>query len=304
MIFRVKKNIFMTMMLILLAFLLIISCESSKEVIKSNEIISKSSTPKEKRTHNTLLNKKKIATNFASKNAGVVINKNTNDSLALVIYSNYLLNYEKTKGLDYLCEYYSKYSKKSKNSTLSDSIIIILADENYRIKRLDESLEFYRKLINRNEKFKKKYNLKLFSIITEKEKAIEIYNSGLEFFNNQEFNKALSKFKASLKKQSDLKRANFRKHVTTGLMYLSKKDKKLVKVAIEKFEKAILISPEIGETYYYNAVAHLKKNSPDIARARSFFIKALDSELTEKMKITIAAKFEEFKVRFESKRKR
>ncbi len=303
MMFRIKKNIFMTMMLILLIILLVVSCESNKEIVKRNETISKSSTPKEKRSYNTLLNKKKIAANFAS-NDGVINNKSTNDSLALVIYHNYSLNYEKIKGLDYLCEYYLKYFNKSKNSTLSDSIIIILADENYRIKRLDESLEFYRKLINRNEKFKKKYNLKLFSIITEKEKAIEIYNLGLEFFNNQEFSKALSKFKASLKRQSDLKRANFRKHVTTGLIYLSKKDKKLVKVAIENFEKAISISPEIGETYYYNAVAHLKKISPDIARARSLFIKALDSELTEKMKITIAAKFEEFKVKFENKRKK
>ncbi len=300
---KLYRKLFSTQLIltILLGLILsITSCQSKNEISNKNYKSNRVLTPKEKRNLKIKKSKEEILSiyNLESKlkNKNSIVTKR--DSIAIDIYMTYLSNYEKVKGLDFLEEYYDSLLDGNENTALSDSILIILGDENYKIKRLDHSQNFYRKLINKNKSFKRKYDLKLFSIITEKDKANEIYDLGLELFNKQEFNKALNKFKAALKKQSDLERARYRQFVSMGLIYLSKKDKTLICSAIESFEKAINISPEIGETYYYNAIAHIKKFDPKIDEIKSLFEKALNKQLTNKMRIKIATKYEEYKLRY------
>jgi len=217
------------------------------------------------------------------------------DTLAIKIYQTFSKNRKEIDGLNFLADYYNSRSK-------NDSILTLLATKNYKLKRLDAALIFFKELKYRNPQKKNEFDKKIFSIISQKEKAIRFYKEGLKLFNAKDYKKALIKFKRSIQLYKDFDRARYRQKVTQGLIYLSQKDQSLLKIAIENFNSAIKINPDFGETYYYNALAYLqKKRGNNNNKIKKYFELSLQNNLDSAMKIKIAEKYESFKKTLEEK---
>ena len=265
---------------ILIILIITFSC-TKKEVVRQKTAL----TPKQKRI--SII--KKSMDKLKKSKDGI------NDTLAIKIYQTFSKNRKEINGLNFLAKY---YNNKSKN----DSILILLATRNYRLKRLNVALNYYRELKYKIPKKKNEFDKKIFSIISQKEKSERFYREGLKLFNSKNYKKALTKFKRSIQLYKDFNRARYRQKVTQGLIYLSQKDQSLLKIAISNFNSAIKINPDFGETYYYNALAYLqKKGGNNNNQIKKYFELALQKSLDSAMKIKIAEKYESFKKTLEDK---
>ena len=265
---------------ILIILIITFSC-TKKEVVRQKTAL----TPKQKRI--SII--KKSMDKLKKSKDGI------NDTLAIKIYQTFSKNRKEIDGLNFLANYYNNRSE-------NDSILILLATRNYRLKRLDVALNYYKELKYRTPKNKNKFDKKIFSIISQKEKSERFYKEGLKLFNSKNYKKALTKFKRSVQLYKDFNRARYRQKVTQGLIYLSQKDQSLLKVAINNFDSAIKINPDFGETYYYNALAYLqKKRGNNNNKIKKYFELSLQNSLDSAMKIKIAEKYESFKKTLEDK---
>lgn len=269
-----QKQIFAVIFLSLLIF----SCQKQNRALDDKNI-----TPKQKRITKIEQIKQEINSESPLKK----------DSLAIEVFNNYNQNRSTEEGVEFLEQFYDKSSN-------NDSILYLISVENYKLKKLDEALDFLKKL-QHSTRYRATANNLIFTIITKKDKADQFYNDGMEKYNQNDFDAAVNYFQSCLRVQTDHNLCSYYKNLAQSRSYLERGDQVSLKFACNLLESAIKLQPENGITYYYLALVSKNKTKSNCKAVIDSFEMALKKQLTHEQRVKISEEYELYKTEIQSK---
>jgi len=113
--------------------------------------------------------------------------------------------------------------------------------------------------------------------------AFELYNRGVELMEKGKFDKAQKKFEAALAEKDDFAEAH------NNLAYsLRKQGEDKYAAALEHYNRAIELDPELAQAYMYRGVLHALQGDEEEAKADHARLEELDRDLAEELMQAIA----------------
>lgn len=275
-----KKNVSKISLIgLMVIFLFIFSCQKQSTVLGD-----KSATPKQKRITKIEQIKKEMQIDVPDKN----------DSLALEVYKNYTANNTSVEGIEFLEKFYEKNSQ-------NDSILYILAIENYKLKKLDEALGYLQKL-KASHKYSSTADNLIFAIIGKKEKADKAYSEGFKKYQAAEYDQAVISFQSGLRVQADHFNCAYYKNLSQALSYIEKGDQVSIKFSVDLLETAAKIQPDNGLTYYYLAKVNAMKLNRNNKMIADYYELSLKNKLDGEYRLKVSEEYNAFKNEVKNKK--
>lgn len=120
-----------------------------------------------------------------------------------------------------------------------------------------------------------------------KTSAEELYNAGVDLLDKEDYSGAQAKFKAALEENDDFAEAH------NNLAYsLRKSGKEHHDAALEHYNRAIALKPDLAQAYHYRGVLHVLAKNEAGAKADHAKLLELDRELADELMKVIASREE------------